>query len=220
MAAQYSFVMKDMTEDLPRRPEAGASTTSTCSSYQGAKIGIVGPNGAGKSTLMKIMAGIDTEFTGEAWPGEYITVGYLAQEPRARSDQDRARERQGRRARNRGPRRPLQRDRRMLMGDPPDDADFDALMEPRWASCRRRSTRSTAGRSTTSSRSRWKRCAARRATGRSRTSRAARSAASRSTRLLIQKPVDPAARRADQPPRRRERRVAGEPPQGTMPARC
>ncbi|MGZ5158520.1 MAG: energy-dependent translational throttle protein EttA, partial [Caldimonas sp.] len=49
--------------------------------YQGAKIGIVGPNGVGKSTLMKIMAGIDTEYTGEAWPGEYITVGYLAQEP-------------------------------------------------------------------------------------------------------------------------------------------
>jgi ATP-binding cassette ChvD family protein len=49
--------------------------------YQGAKIGIVGPNGVGKSTLMKIMAGIDTDFTGEAWPGEYITVGYLAQEP-------------------------------------------------------------------------------------------------------------------------------------------
>ena len=49
--------------------------------YQDAKIGIVGPNGAGKSTLMKIMAGIDTDYTGEAWPGENITVGYLAQEP-------------------------------------------------------------------------------------------------------------------------------------------
>ncbi|MFD2578954.1 ATP-binding cassette domain-containing protein [Novosphingobium colocasiae] len=49
--------------------------------YQGAKIGIVGPNGAGKSTLIKIMAGIDTDFTGEAWPGENITVGYLEQEP-------------------------------------------------------------------------------------------------------------------------------------------
>jgi len=49
--------------------------------YQGAKIGIVGPNGAGKSTLIKIMAGIDKDFTGEAWPGENITVGYLEQEP-------------------------------------------------------------------------------------------------------------------------------------------
>src|SRR3546814_6161429 len=40
--------------------------------YPDAKIGIVGPNGTGKSTLMKIMAGIDTDFTGEAWPGEGI----------------------------------------------------------------------------------------------------------------------------------------------------
>src|SRR3546814_2164028 len=49
--------------------------------YPDAKIGIVGPNGTGKSTLMKVMAGIDKDFTGEAWPGEGITVGYLAQEP-------------------------------------------------------------------------------------------------------------------------------------------
>jgi ATP-binding cassette ChvD family protein len=49
--------------------------------YQDAKIGIVGPNGSGKSTLMKIMAQRDKEFTGEAWPGEGISVGYLEQEP-------------------------------------------------------------------------------------------------------------------------------------------
>ena len=42
---------------------------------------VIGPNGAGKSTLIKIMAGIDKDFTGEAWPGENITVGYLEQEP-------------------------------------------------------------------------------------------------------------------------------------------
>ena len=47
----------------------------------GVKIGVVGVNGAGKSTLLKIMAGIDKDFTGEAWPGENITVGYLEQEP-------------------------------------------------------------------------------------------------------------------------------------------
>src|SRR5690606_41027294 len=50
--------------------------------YPDAKIGIVGPNGSGKSTLMKIMAGRVDEFVGEAWPGEGIRVGYLAQEPR------------------------------------------------------------------------------------------------------------------------------------------
>lgn len=49
--------------------------------YPDAKIGILGPNGAGKSTLLKIMAGLDTEFQGEAWAAEGAKVGYLAQEP-------------------------------------------------------------------------------------------------------------------------------------------
>jgi ATP-binding cassette ChvD family protein len=49
--------------------------------YPDAKIGILGPNGAGKSTVLKIMAGMDKEFTGEAWLAEGATVGYLAQEP-------------------------------------------------------------------------------------------------------------------------------------------
>ncbi len=49
--------------------------------YPGAKIGVVGVNGAGKSTLMKIMAGIDKDFTGEAWAAEDVRVGYLPQEP-------------------------------------------------------------------------------------------------------------------------------------------
>ncbi|WP_299677128.1 energy-dependent translational throttle protein EttA [uncultured Roseobacter sp.] len=48
----------------------------------GVKIGVVGVNGAGKSTLMKIMAGLDTEFQGEAWSAEGATVGYLPQEPK------------------------------------------------------------------------------------------------------------------------------------------
>ncbi len=80
MAAQYAYVMKGMTKTFPGAPKPVLSDISL-QFYQGAKIGIVGPNGAGKSTLMKIMAGIDTDYTGEAWPGEYITVGYLAQEP-------------------------------------------------------------------------------------------------------------------------------------------
>ena len=49
--------------------------------YPDAKIGILGPNGAGKSTILKIMAGLDKEFTGEAWLAEGASVGYLAQEP-------------------------------------------------------------------------------------------------------------------------------------------
>ena len=80
MAAQYAFVMKSMTKTFPGAPKPVLKDIDL-QFYQGAKIGIVGPNGAGKSTLIKIMAGIDTDFTGEAWPGENITVGYLEQEP-------------------------------------------------------------------------------------------------------------------------------------------
>jgi ATP-binding cassette ChvD family protein len=49
--------------------------------YPGAKIGVIGPNGAGKSTILKIMAGIDKEFDGEAWAAEGTKIGYLPQEP-------------------------------------------------------------------------------------------------------------------------------------------
>ena len=80
MAAQYAFVMKDMTKSFPGAQKPVLSHINL-QFYHGAKIGIVGPNGAGKSTLMKIMAGIDKEYQGEAWPGENITVGYLPQEP-------------------------------------------------------------------------------------------------------------------------------------------
>ncbi len=80
MAAQYAYVMKGMTKSFPGAQKPVLSNISL-QFYQGAKIGIVGPNGAGKSTLIKIMAGIDKDFTGEAWPGENITIGYLEQEP-------------------------------------------------------------------------------------------------------------------------------------------
>ena len=127
MAAQYSFVMKGMTKTFPGASKPVLNNINL-QFYPDAKIGIVGPNGTGKSTLMKIMAGMDTEFTGEAWPGEHIRVGYLAQEPeldpnktvkenvmdgvRAVADLvDRFNEISA------------------IMGDPPEDADFDALME-------------------------------------------------------------------------------------------
>ena len=80
MAAQYAYVMKNMTKTFPGAPKPVLKDINL-QFYQGAKIGIVGPNGAGKSTLIKIMAGIDKDYTGEAWPGENITVGYLEQEP-------------------------------------------------------------------------------------------------------------------------------------------
>jgi len=80
MAAQYAYVMKGMTKTFPGAQKPVLSDISL-QFYRGSKIGIVGPNGAGKSTLIKIMAGIDKDYTGEAWPGENITVGYLEQEP-------------------------------------------------------------------------------------------------------------------------------------------
>ncbi|WP_126175680.1 energy-dependent translational throttle protein EttA [Tsuneonella rigui] len=80
MAAQYAYVMKGMTKTFPGAQKPVLKDINL-QFYQGAKIGIVGPNGAGKSTLIKIMAGIDKDFTGEAWAGENITVGYLEQEP-------------------------------------------------------------------------------------------------------------------------------------------
>jgi len=79
MAAQYSFVMKGLTKTFPGQKPI--LNNIHLQFYPDAKIGIVGPNGSGKSTLMKIMAGRDKEFAGEAWPGEGITVGYLEQEP-------------------------------------------------------------------------------------------------------------------------------------------
>jgi ATP-binding cassette ChvD family protein len=126
MAAQYSFVMKGMTKSYPGAQKPVLNNINL-QFYPDAKIGIVGPNGTGKSTLMKVMAGIDQDFSGEAWPGENITVGYLAQEPeldptktvkenvmdgvRAVADMmDRFNEIS------------------TLMADPPEDADFDALM--------------------------------------------------------------------------------------------
>ena len=79
MAAQYSFVMKGLTKAFPGHKPI--LNNIHLQFYSDAKIGIVGPNGSGKSTLMKIMAQRDKEFTGEAWPGDGITVGYLEQEP-------------------------------------------------------------------------------------------------------------------------------------------
>ncbi|MBB5702642.1 ATP-binding cassette ChvD family protein [Ochrobactrum daejeonense] len=56
--------------------------------YPDAKIGILGPNGAGKSTILKIMAGLDKEYTGEAWLADGATCGYLAQEPELDASKD------------------------------------------------------------------------------------------------------------------------------------
>jgi ATP-binding cassette ChvD family protein len=118
--------MKGMSKTFPGAPKPILNNISL-QFYSDAKIAIIGPNGSGKSTLMKIMAGRDKEYTGEAWPGDGIRVGYLEQEPqldptktvkenvmdgvRATADMmDRFNEIS------------------TIMGDPPEDVDFDALM--------------------------------------------------------------------------------------------
>jgi len=76
---QYVYVMKGLSKTYPGGKQVLKDIW--LSFYPGAKIGIVGVNGAGKSTLMKIMAGQDKEFTGEAWAADGIRTGYLPQEP-------------------------------------------------------------------------------------------------------------------------------------------
>ncbi|CAA0094605.1 Energy-dependent translational throttle protein EttA [Starkeya nomas] len=76
---QYVYHMHGMTKAYP----GGKKVLENIhlSFYPDAKIGILGPNGSGKSTLLKIMAGLDKDFTGEAWVAEGARVGYLPQEP-------------------------------------------------------------------------------------------------------------------------------------------
>ncbi len=76
---QYTYVMKNLVKAFPGGKKVLDGVW--LSFYPGAKIGVLGPNGAGKSTLMKIMAGMDTDYSGEAWAAEGVKVGYLPQEP-------------------------------------------------------------------------------------------------------------------------------------------
>ena len=84
--AEYQYVMKGLTKVVP--PNKEILSEIWLSFFPGAKIGVIGPNGAGKSTLLRIMAGVDSEFEGEAWPGQGVSVGHLAQEPQLDPDKD------------------------------------------------------------------------------------------------------------------------------------
>src|SRR6185436_19664185 len=77
---QYIYTMKGLGKVHP--PDSQVLKDIWLSFLPGAKIGVLGLNGAGKSSLLKIMAGEDTEFIGEAFPADGITVGFLPQEPR------------------------------------------------------------------------------------------------------------------------------------------
>ena len=75
----FIYTMKDLRKVVP--PKREILKGIWLSFYHGAKIGVLGSNGAGKSSLLKIMAGIDQDYLGEAFLGKGYTVGYLAQEP-------------------------------------------------------------------------------------------------------------------------------------------
>ncbi|MEP6967456.1 MAG: ATP-binding cassette domain-containing protein, partial [Pseudomonadota bacterium] len=79
MAAQYIFQMQGLSKTYPGGKKVFENIW--LSFYPDAKIGVVGVNGSGKSTLLKIMAGLDTEFGGEARAAEGTRMGYLEQEP-------------------------------------------------------------------------------------------------------------------------------------------
>jgi sulfate-transporting ATPase len=79
MAHQFIFFMKDLRKIVP--PKREILKGIWLSFYPGAKIGFLGANGAGKSTLLRIMAGVDTDFLGEAHPADGVRIGYLPQEP-------------------------------------------------------------------------------------------------------------------------------------------
>ena len=78
-AYQYVYHMQGVSKTYPGGKKCFENIH--LSFLPGVKIGVVGVNGAGKSTLMKIMAGLDTDFSGEAWSAEGAKVGYLPQEP-------------------------------------------------------------------------------------------------------------------------------------------
>ncbi len=126
MANQFVYTMKGLGKTVP--PKRQILKDIWLSFLPGAKIGVLGNNGSGKSSLMRIMAGQDTEFTGEAFPADNLRVGYLPQEPMLDESKDvfgnvddGVREK----------RALLQRfeDLSMKMGESMSDADMDKLME-------------------------------------------------------------------------------------------
>jgi len=127
VAYQYAYVMKGLSKTYPGANKP-AFKDITLSFLPGAKIAIIGPNGAGKSTLMKVIAGLDKEFVGEAWAAEGVTVGYLPQEPQLDATKD---------VRGNvmdGVREVADLVERFNaisaeMAEPGDDTDFDKLME-------------------------------------------------------------------------------------------
>ena len=83
-SVKYIYHMQELTKSFPGGKKCFENIH--LSFLPGVDIGVVGVNGAGKSSLMKIMAGLDKDYTGEAWAAENVNVGYLPQEPTLDTD--------------------------------------------------------------------------------------------------------------------------------------
>jgi ATP-binding cassette ChvD family protein len=124
MAPQFIYVMKGLRKVIP--PSRIILDDIWLSFYPGAKIGVLGPNGSGKSSLLRIMAGVDADFQGEAWAHKGTRVGYLPQEPQldptkdVRGNVEEALKEQ---------RAKLDRFNAISAAFAEPDADFDKLME-------------------------------------------------------------------------------------------
>src|SRR5215207_2864028 len=124
MAPQFIYVMKALRKVVP--PSKVILDDIWLSFYPGAKIGVLGANGAGKSSLLRIMAGVDQDFQGEAWAAKGTKIGFLPQEPQLDPTKD-----------VRGnvelavaeQRRMLQRFEEISAAFAEPDADFDKLMD-------------------------------------------------------------------------------------------
>ena len=86
MAGEYAFTLRDLRKVVPPKREILRGISR--SFFHGAKIGVLGANGAGKSSLLRIMAGADDDFLGEAFPADGLRIGYLPQEPALDADKD------------------------------------------------------------------------------------------------------------------------------------
>ncbi len=120
--SQYVFTMNRVGKIVP--PKRHILKDISLSFFPGAKIGVLGLNGSGKSTLLKIMAGIDKEIEGEAFPMAGLKIGYLPQEPKLRPEQT------VREAVEGGVEEALQAQKRLeevYAAYAEEDADFDAL---------------------------------------------------------------------------------------------
>ncbi len=84
--AQYAYTLNRLSKIVP--PKREILKNISLSFFPGAKIGVLGLNGSGKSSLLRIMAGVDKEFDGEARPSSELTVGYLPQEPQLDENKD------------------------------------------------------------------------------------------------------------------------------------